>query len=150
MNKNFLLKRESGFTLLELIIVVVLTLLILGLVPLYFSNLLSSANLQATVRDFSTTLRQARNLAKINGEPQLVTIDLNTREYGIDGRKIRKIPSSLEFKIIDPTSGEIQGGLYRLIFEPNWGGEGVSFQLSNGKKAILIRLDPLMGAVIAQ
>ena len=40
--------KESGFTLLELIIVLLLSLLILGLVTIYFANLLSSVKLQAT------------------------------------------------------------------------------------------------------
>ena len=128
----------------------ILSLMILGLVTVYFSNFLSSARLQATVREFSATLRQARNLSKINGKQEVVAIDLDTKEYGIEGRKARKIPSSLEFKIIDPTAGDIISGQYRLFFEPNWGGEGADFQLSNKKKTVLIRLDPLMGAVVVQ
>ncbi len=143
-------KNQSGFTLLELIIVLILSLLILGLVSLSFTSLFSSARLQATVREFSATLRQARNLAKINGEPQGVTIDLDAREYGLDGRKVRTIPSNLDFKIVDPTNGEIRSGRYHLIFEPDWGGEGAAFQLANKKKAIWIRLDPLMGTMVSK
>ena len=148
---NFRIKKnESGFTLLELIIVMILSLMILGLVTVYFSNFLSSARLQATVREFSATLRQARNLSKINGKQEVVAIDLDTKTYGIEGRKSRKIPSDLEFKIIDPAAGEMISGQYRLIFEPNWGGEGADFQISSKKKTVLIRLDPLMGAVVVQ
>lgn len=141
---------ESGFTLLELIIVMILSLMILGLVSVYFANFLSSARLQATVREFSATLRQARSLAKISGEQEGVTINLDTKEYGLEGRQARKIPSNLEFKIIDPNAGEVVSGKYLLLFEPNWGGEGAAFQLSNRKKVVLIRLDPLMGPVVAQ
>jgi type II secretory pathway pseudopilin PulG len=143
-------KGEDGFTLLELILVMILSLMILGLVSVYFANFLSSARLQATVREFSATLRQARNLAKINGEQKDVIIDLDTKEYGLEGRQARKIPSNLEFKIIDPSAGEVVSGKYHLLFEPNWGGEGAAFQLSNRKKAFLIRLDPLMGTVVSR
>jgi general secretion pathway protein H len=147
---NFRLRNQAGFTLLELIIVMILSLMILGLVTVYFSNFLSSARLQATIREFSATLRQAKNLSKINGKQEVVTIDLDTKGYGIEGRRTRKIPSNLGFKIIDPTAGEITSGQYRLVFEPNWGGEGADFQLSTKKKTVLIRLDPLMGAVVVQ
>jgi type II secretion system protein H len=139
-------KKEAGFTLLELIIVIILSLLILGLVMVYFANLLSTVKLQAAVRDLSTTLRQARTLAKINGEPQGVTVDLDAKEYGLDGREMKRIPSSISLKIIDPSAGEIQSGQYHLVFEPNWGNPSLTFQLSDKKKVMSIALDPLSGA----
>jgi general secretion pathway protein H len=141
---------ESGFTLLEVIIVLLLSLLILGLVMISFSGLLASAKLQATVRDFSTTLRQARDLAKIHGEQQGWTLDLDSREYGIEGRKIRKIPSNLELKVVDSINGEIQSGQYRLVFEPNGGMEGATFQLTDKKKVFIVELDPLMGTLVTR
>jgi prepilin-type N-terminal cleavage/methylation domain-containing protein len=55
LTSNGSFKGESGFTLLELIIVMILSLMILGLVSVYFANFLSSARLQATVREFSAT-----------------------------------------------------------------------------------------------
>jgi len=143
-------KKEAGFTLLELMIVLLLSLLILGLVMVSFANLLSSVKLQTTVREFAATLRQARDLAKIHGEPQEVTIDLDSKEYGIEGRRNKKILSSLDFKIIDSTNDEIRSGKYHLVIDPNWGNENVAFQLSNSKKNIWIRLDPLMGAVVSK
>jgi Tfp pilus assembly protein FimT len=141
-------KNQSGFTLLEVTMVVLLSLLILGLVMVSFSGLLSSAKLQATVRDFSATLRQARDLAKIHGEQQGWTVDLDSGEYGIEGRKVRKIPSNLELKVVDSIEGEILSGQYRLVFEPNGGMEGATFQLTDKKRFLAIELDPLMGAVV--
>ena len=141
---------QSGFTLLEVIIVLLLSLLILGLVTVSFSGLLSKTKLQATVREFSASLRQARDLAKIHGESQGWTLDLDAREYGIEGRKIRKIPSNLELKIVDSIYGVIQSGQYHLVFEPNGGPEGASFQLSDKKKVFGIELDPLLGAVVTR
>jgi hypothetical protein len=79
-----------------------------------------------------------------------VMIDLDLKVYGLEGRKNRKIPSDLGFKVIDPAVGEIVNGKYRLIFEPNLGVEGAVFQISNKKKAVLIHLDPIMGTVVAQ
>ena len=147
---DIVIKNESGFTLLEVIIVLMLSLLILGLVMVSFTGLLSSAKLQATVREFSATLRQARDLAKIHGEQQGWTVDLDAKEYGIEGRKVKKIPSNLELKIVDSINGEIQSGQYRLVFEPNWSMEGATFQLSDKKRTFRIELDPLLGAVVTR
>jgi type II secretion system protein H len=142
--------KEAGFTLLELIIVIILSLMILGLVMVYFANLLSSVRLQATARDLSTTLRQARTLSKMNGQPQGVTINPDTKEYGLDGREMKKIPDQVNLKIIDPTAGEIHNGPYHLVFEPNWGNPGLTFQLSDKKKMLSISLDPLSGAMVTK
>jgi type II secretion system protein H len=139
---------QAGFTLLELIIVLILSLLILGLVTVYFANLLSSVKLQAVGREFSATLRQARILAKINGQPQGVIINLDSKEYGLEDRAPRKIPSSVNLMIIDPTEREIRNGQYRLVFEPNWGNPGLTFRLSDQKKVLSIFLDPLSGATV--
>jgi general secretion pathway protein H len=144
------LKDESGFTLLEVILVLMLSLLILGLVLVSFAGLLSSAKLQATVREFSSSLRQARDLAKIHGEQQGWTVNLDSREYGIEGRRVKKIPSNLDLKIVDSMNGEIQSGQYRLVFEPNWSMEGATFQLSDKKRTFRIELDPLLGAVVTR
>lgn len=149
-NSDFIKINESGFTLLEVIIVMLLSLLILGLVMVSFSGLLSSAKLQATVRDFSSTLRQARDLARIHGEQQGWTIDLDSREYGIEGRRVRKIPSNLELKVVDSIDGEIRSGQYRLVFEPNGGMAGATFQLNDKKKALAIELDPLLGTLVTR
>jgi prepilin-type N-terminal cleavage/methylation domain-containing protein len=142
--------KQAGFTLLELIIVIILSLLILGLVMVYFANLMSTVKLQAAARDLSTTLRQARTLAKINGVPQGVTVNLDAKEYGLDGREMKKMPGSISLKIIDPSAGEIQGGQYHLAFEPNWGNPSLTFQLSDKKKVMSISLDPLSGATVTK
>jgi hypothetical protein len=89
-------------------------------------------------------------LAKIHGEPQGWTVDLESGEYGIEGRKVWKIPSNLELKVVDSINGEIQSGQYRLVFEPNGGLEGTTFHLTDKKKAFSIELDPLLGTLVTR
>jgi prepilin-type N-terminal cleavage/methylation domain-containing protein len=145
-----MMKDESGFTLLELIIVLILSLLILGLVSVNFVGLSDSAKFQTAVRDFSTRLRQARILAKINGQPQKITINLESGEYGLEGQKLKKIPSQVAFKIVDPYEGEIRNGTYLLVLEPNGGGAGPIFEFSFRKKTVRVQIDPLRGAEIVE
>jgi type II secretory pathway pseudopilin PulG len=142
------INNKSAFTLLELIIVLLLIFVILGLASLYFSTFLSSARLQATARELSTTLKQARSLSKIHEGKQVVDFDLDGRTYGIEGRRQRHIPSGLDFKITEPDGGEIQSGQYRLVFESNYGTEGPVFLLSSRRRAITVQLDPLLGSVV--
>jgi len=144
------MKKEKGFILLELIIVLFLMAIILGLSTLLFTNLLPSQKLNATAREVSATLREARSLAQLHGERQLLTLDLDAKQYGIEGRGARTVPENISLKIVDPFAGEILEGKYQMIFHASGGIEGGTIVLWNAKKAIEIHTDPIVGSVIVK
>jgi len=144
------MKREKGFILLELIIVLFLMAIILGMSTLLFTNLLPSQKFHATVRKVSATIREARSLAQIHGEKQYVILDLDAKQYGIEGRGSRDIPEDISIKIIDPFAGEILEGKYRMLFYASGGIEGGTIVLWSSKKAVEIRTDPIGGSVIVK
>jgi len=139
---------NNGFILLELIIVLFLVTLILGLSTIFFANVLPSNKFNSTVRDISATIRHARSLAQIYGAKQTITIDLDLKKYGLEGRGVKEIPSDVYIKIIDPLSGEIHQGKYRLVLYPTGGIEGGTIVLWNSKKTVSIQLDPVIGSLV--
>ncbi len=139
--------QSSGFTLIELTVVVFLMALILSLATLFFGNTLPSAKLSATGRELSATIRQARSLAQLNGTSQAVLVNLDTRRYGIEGRGARSIPPEIGIKVIDPLLGEVQGGTYRILFEATGGIEGAIIDLWNKQRIMRIVTDPIVGTV---
>jgi prepilin-type N-terminal cleavage/methylation domain-containing protein len=140
--------KNSGFTLLELIIVLFLIALILGLSTILFVNILPSSRLNATAREMSATIRHAKHLALINGEKQTVTINLDSGSYGMEGIIHKNIPSGITIKVIDPLLGEIRNGQYPIIFSATGGMEGGTIVLFSNKKTIKLELDPVVGSVI--
>jgi general secretion pathway protein H len=142
------MKKNNGFTILELIIVLFLITLILGLSTLFFANVLPSSRFNATIRDISATIRYARSLSQIHGENQTITIDLDSKKYGIDGHSAKDIPSDINVKVIDPLLGEIQKGEYHLILHAFNGIEGGTIVLWNQKKTASIHMDPVVGSVV--
>ena len=141
-------QKNNGFTLLELIIVLSLITLILGLSTIFFANILPSSRFNATIRDMSATIKHARSLAQINGERQIITIDLDSRKYGLEGRGTKDIPSDIYIKVIDPLSGEIHKGKYQLILDAMGGVEGGTIVLWNNKRVVSIQMDPIVGSVV--
>ncbi len=139
---------NTGFTLLELILVIFLMALILGLSTIFFANTLPSSRLNATAREISATIRHARYLAHIHGERQTLRINLDARYYGIEGMTQKNIPSGIILKVIDPLLGEIQEGEYPIIFNATGAMEGNTIVLSTGKKRVSIQLDPVVGSVL--
>jgi general secretion pathway protein H len=140
----------KGFTLLELIIVLFLITLILGLSTIFFANILPSNRFNATIRNISATIRQARTLSQTLGKEQTITIDLDSKKYGIEGRGVKDIPSDIYIKVIDPLSGEIHSGEYQLVFHTIGGVEGGTIVLWNNKKTVSIRMDPVVGSVVVK
>ncbi len=141
-------KKNNGFTLLELIIVLFLITLILGISTIFFAIILPSNRFNATVRDISATIRQARTLTQTLGERQAITIDLDSKKYGIEGRGVKDIPSDIYIKVIDPLSGEIYSGKYQIVLHALGGIEGGTIVLWNNKKTVSIQMDPVVGSVV--
>ena len=141
---------ESGFILLELIIVLFLMAVILGLSAIFFANSLPGYKLNAAVRDISTTIKQARAYAKISNEQQVVTIDLENRQYFLEDHSPKDIPPDIAIKIIDPVAGEITDGKYHIIVHSTGGVEGGTIVLWNARKTLSIQMDPIIGTIGVQ
>jgi prepilin-type N-terminal cleavage/methylation domain-containing protein len=141
---------EKGFVLLELMVVLFLITLILGISTVFFANSLPSGKFHATVRDMSSALRQARSLAQIHHERQVVTIDLDAKTYGLENRGSRLIPSGISIKIIDTMRGDLLDGKYQFIMHPSGGIEGGNIILWDTRRKASIQLDPVVGTIVIQ
>ena len=142
------LPSRGGFTLLEIMMVMVLVLIILGISTVFFSSMLPSQNLNAAGRELSAMLRFARLLATNTGEPRTVFVDLETGRYGIQGVQTRRIPQGITVRITDALEGEIVRGQYSIVFNESGGVPWGRITLSGGKRVLTIELDPVVGAVV--
>ena len=144
------MKKNSGFTLLELIIVLFLISLITGMVGVFFANTLPSNKFNATVREIVASIRYARSLAQSNGENETITIDLDSKKYALLGRGEKTIPPQINIKVVDPLSGDITTGQYQMLFPAFGGAEGGTIVLWDKKRVASISLDPVVGSVVAK
>jgi prepilin-type N-terminal cleavage/methylation domain-containing protein len=137
----------SGFTLLELTVVIFLMGLALSISALFLARTTPSARLSAVGREISATIRQARSLAQVNGTMQAVLLNFDTRMYGIEGRGVRRIPPDIGIKVVDPLFGDIQTGTYRMLFDAAGGVEAATIDLWSNKRMMRIATDPIVGTV---
>ena len=144
------MKRNEGFTLLELMVVLFMITLILGLSTVFFAGTTAKRRLDAEAVGLFTTMRHARALSQMNGEGYAVAINLDSKEYGIEGRSSRKLPPDIGMKIIDPAGVERHNGEYRFEFQASGGVQGGTVVLENGKREIKIDPDPIVGAVMSK
>jgi len=139
---------NEGFTLIEIMMVMVLVLIVIGTSTIFFANRLPSENLNAAGREMSAMLRFARLLAKNSGEPRSVLIDLNAGRYGIPGVQTRTVPRGITVRVTDPLEGDIVQGDYSINFNESGGAALSRITLTGGRRVLHIDLDPVLGAVI--
>ncbi len=122
--------------------------IMLSIAGVFFSKTLASSKLDAAAREISATIRQAKSMAVTKGEKQTVTINIDAKQYGIEGRGSKGLPGDVQVMAIDPFSGEIRSGEYHITFQPYGGVEGGTIVLWNGKKTVSIQTDPVVGSTI--
>lgn len=139
---------EKGFILIELIVVLLLITIVMGIVAVSFSNFLPSSKFDATVRTIAATIKHARALSKINNETKTITIDLDSKKYGIDEIGSREVPKEINIKVIDPYFGEIEHGKYRFFVYNTGNIDAGDIIVWNSSKKSIIRIDPIVGAIV--
>jgi hypothetical protein len=125
-----------------------LAVLVLGLVTLSFANSLPSIRLKATGQELCATLKRMRAIAQNRGEDQVLTLDLDTRQYGPHGRNMRRIPENISIRIDDSEVGEVRNGKYFISFPAIGGVSGGTITLRYKNKSVTIQTDPILGAVV--
>ncbi len=141
-------RKKRGFILIELIVVLLLITIIMGIVAISFANFLPSSKFDATVRTVISTIKHARALSSINNETKTITIDIDSKKFGIEGIGSKDIPQDIGIKIIDPYFGEIVHGKYRFVVYNTGNIDAGDIILWNSSKSSIIRIDPIIGAVI--
>lgn len=141
---------KKGFTLLELIVVILFVTIILGLSGFFFTGSISSQRFNSSMRSMIATLKYAKSLASLDGEKKIFFINLELRTYGIEGKKTMNLPDGISIKVTDPVNGDIQSGRYDLIFYPSYGVSGVTIWLWDKKRTARIDTDPVTGATVVK
>ncbi len=140
-------KKNNGYTLIELIVVLMLISLSLGIVAVNFAKVLPGAKLKSVVRELSATLRQAKNTARINSEEVVVSVDMDAKVY-LYGNREKSFPVGVNVHVFDPIDGELDSDIWDVVYHPDGSSTGGEIIISNEKRAFSIEIDPLVGSVV--
>lgn len=143
--------KNRGFTLIEILIVLVLMALILGISAALLTGALDGAKHKAAAREIVSTLKYARHLAASGHQKQIVEFDLDVGAFGIKGRRRSLLPEKTALTIYesDLNAEPITAGQYQLVCEATGAGQWERMILSRGDSKIIIKADPIQTARIA-
>lgn len=139
--------RSRGFTLIEMIAVVVLIAIILTVVSVSFSKSLTTAKVRAASRDLVAALRYTRGQAIVKGEQKVLTLDLERNSYQAPNRGSVELPKNMKLRLTtaeQELTGENAGG---IRFFPDGSSTGGNIAVLMGERVWRINVAWLTGEI---
>lgn len=138
---------SGGFTLLELLVVLLIASLVVGLIPPLFSAAVPGAQLKGAARDLASALRETRNLAVTHNREMDVLLNLESSEYSTNGYT-ETLPKGITLGIRSPASGaRLYPAQQRVRFYPDGSATAARITLSRDGQVYELALDWLIGRV---
>ena len=137
----------SGFTLLELLVVMTIVALIYAVLPAgLFGG--SGVELRVTARQVADDLRRARGQAIASNQDTSFLLDVENRRFGIAGRgELEPLPDSVEAKILTAAEEQVLQGQGLIRFFPDGSSTGGSVTLSGAGRSYEVSVRWLTGEV---
>jgi general secretion pathway protein H len=141
-------RREVGFTILELLVVLVIGAIayavLLG-VPMRGPSV---ADLKSASRTLAAGLRQAQSVALATRRDATLVLDLEAREFQVSGTEgSRSLPKDLELKLFTAQQEVASESKGAIRFYPDGSSTGGRITVASGERRFLIDVDWLTGRV---
>lgn len=140
--------KQRGFTLLELLVVLVIGVLLVSIVPPLLSSMSGAVELRSAARQLSAGLRAARNQAVTRQQESVLTLDLANHRFAVSGdsREIT-LPERLALHLYTAQSELLDQAIGNIRFFPDGSSTGGAITVSGPKLAYRINIDWLTGSI---
>lgn len=138
---------QAGFTLLEMLVVIVLLGLALGIVLQRGPVRSPAVELRAVAGEMARTLRQARAQAVATNRTVAIRFDLPGHAYAVDSGERRALPAALSIRFTSVTPGARTGGAPGIGFAPDGSSSGGFIAFGEGARTVDVTVDWLTGRV---
>lgn len=140
--------RLSGFTLLELVVVLFIVVLGFSVAGINLSSGNNSTEIKAASRDIVSALRYARGQALMSHQETTLALDLAENTYTVSGRdKVYTIPKTIDVTVVTAQSELTGEGLGNIRFFADGSSTGGRITLERGNTAWQIDINWLTGQI---
>ena len=140
--------RATGFTLLEVILVLVIGVAAYALILTVPMRGSSSADLKAAARTLAAGLRHAQTMAMATRRDSALTVDVESREFTVAGdSSVRQLPKDLEIKLYTAQTEVTSERRGAIRFYPDGSSTGGRITVTSGERKYLVDVDWLTGRV---
>ncbi len=139
--------KQSGFTLLEMIVVLLIIATAATLLGTSVVGRLDSVRVATAARDVSAALRLTRSQAILKREEMFLEVDLDKRTYKAPGREPVQLPEALELKLLTASTEVDSGNVGRIRFFSDGGSTGGRVTLIAGEREWKVNVSWLTGEI---
>ena len=141
------MNRQRGFSLIELMVVLVLIATLAGIGAMVITTALPGQQLRTAAREVAVQLRFTRAQAIATGRPQTFTMDVIGKRWSAAGQRAGALPDELD--LVATTAREPQGAERgaTVRFFPDGAATGGRFVLKRGDAAWRVDVAWLTGEV---
>lgn len=139
--------RQGGFSLVELMVVMLIVSLLFAVVGVSVSRSIEGAEIRNASREIVAGIRHTRGQAIIKRQQQVFHVDADKRSWTASGQESVEIPEGLDITINTARSeltGENAGG---IRFYPDGASTGGNVELQAGERVWRINVSWLTGEV---
>lgn len=141
---------SKGFTLVELIVVLVLIGLIMGLVGTSMSRSISGAESREAARKIVAALRYTRTQAILQKAEQRFSVNIEEKSYQAPGRPKVTLPDVMEIQLTTARSEVMSDQVGSIRFFPDGGSTGGRVDLMVNEREYVINVAWLTGEASLQ
>lgn len=139
--------RSSGFTLLEMLVVIVLIAVAITAVGITVGKSLQSAQVRAVSSDLAAALRYTRGQAIVKGQSQVISFNTRKRTYKVPGHAVEKLPEGMKFRLRTAAEERINADTWGLRFYPDGSSTGGRITITRGPREWHVNVSWLTGEV---
>jgi general secretion pathway protein H len=138
---------QAGFTLIEIMLVLVIIGMIYSLAPPLFNKAFPALKLKAVTRDLVQEIRYVQQSAITTGQPTAMHVELAEDRYAsdqINAGALRQLPEGFHF------ARQPGGSLEQILdlrFYPDGSASGGEIRIEAGRRSYTIRVDWLTSQV---
>jgi general secretion pathway protein H len=141
-------RSAPGFTLLELLIVLVLMAMVTAFVFPMFGGPVSTSELRASARSLAAGLRLARSEALSQRRETFLTLDVSGRRFRVDrDPHEHTLPRRVELKLFTAQNDLVGDSVGAIRFYPDGGSNGGRITVASGTRKFDVDVDWLTGRV---
>jgi general secretion pathway protein H len=140
-------ERQTGFTLIEVVVVMAILALALTLIVGYRPPWSSALSMRGAAGQLAVALRLARSEAISRDTPVSVMVDVARHRYRVDWETERTLPANLKVELLTLVSERSATNAGEIRFNPDGSSTGGRVTLADGSRTIAVGVDWLNGRV---
>lgn len=138
---------QSGFTLIEIIVVLSILALVTALVLPLMSGAEAKEDTRAAAHAIASGLRVTRNLAMMRGRAEAFSVDVTAGAFRAGSAAPRRVPRGVHIVLITAARERIDDKAGSIRFFPDGTSTGGGIGLSDGASRDAVLVDWLTGRV---